>query len=162
MFWPQLPDYGCFPRWPADGQDWIHPDDVAIVRRCLPSERVVRRESFDGTYYHFSYGDVRFRLRPCLWLKVDAEGLDLGDCVETIGVGMERELFVAHVCGMHYVRRKGRILYRLRRGDRTVRRLYTADQLRLLDNKAKVRGGEIEHPVPRWSGSGARMEGLEL
>jgi hypothetical protein len=36
-----------------------------------------------------------------------------------------------------------------------------AEQLRLLDNKAKVREGEVEHPVPRWSGRGARIEGLE-
>ena len=119
---PQLPDYGCFLRWPEDGQGFIHPEDVAIVSRCLPSGRVFRRDSFDGVYYHFSYGRVRMRLRPCMWLKVATDGIDVGDKVETIGVGLEREQFVAEVLGMYFVTRKGCILYRLRRGDSIVPR----------------------------------------
>ena len=56
MEWPILPDYGCIHRWPQDGQGFIHPDDVPVATRCFPSERVFRRDRFDGTYYHYSYG----------------------------------------------------------------------------------------------------------
>src|SRR6056297_2020564 len=162
MQWPILPDYGCIPRWPVDGQAFIHPADVTIALRCFPSERVLRRERFDGTFYHFRYGRIRFRLRPMLWLKVQPEGIDVGDTVETVGVGMERELFVAKVWGMHYVRRKGRILYRLRRSDSVIPNLYTADQLRVLNDKTQLRAGEVQHPEPTWGGQGTKISGLDL
>ena len=139
MDWPPLPDYGCIPRWPQNGQGFIHPDDVPTATRCFPSERVFRRDRFDGVYYHYSYGSVRFRLRPSMWLKVDSDGIDVGDQVETVGAALERELFVAEVWGMYFVQRKGCILYRLRRGENHVPRLYTAKNLRLLKDKRKVR-----------------------
>lgn len=158
----QFPQYGLFPRWPEDGQGFIHPDDVPTATRVIPSERVVQRVAFDDVYYHYRYGKMRFRLRPCLWTKIDSEGIDIGDSVETIGVGLERELFVAQVWGMYYVRRKGRILYRLRKADTVVPRLYLADQLRLLTDKETVRESDIEYPVPRWTGTADTIEGIEL
>ena len=161
MQWPQLPDYGCIPRWPQAGQGFIHPDDVPIAMRCFPSERVLRRDHFDGVYYHYSYGAARFRLRPVMWLKVKAEGIDMGDWVETTGVGLERELFVAQIWGMYYVRRKGRILYRLRRAETKVPRLYAAEQLRLLTDKSTIRSGDHGHPAPKWSGQETERLKLE-
>ena len=35
---PELPDYGTFPRWPAEGSDWIHPDDLSGERLHLPPD----------------------------------------------------------------------------------------------------------------------------
>jgi hypothetical protein len=153
MQWPPLPDYGCIFRWPQSGQSFIHPDDVPIATRCFPSERVLRRDHFDGVYYHYSYGTVRFRLQPAMWLKVKSDGIDIGDAVETIGLGLERELFVAQVWGMYFVRRKGCILYRLKRGMTKVPRLFSASQLRLLTDKSTIRPGRSNHPAPKWSGT---------
>nr|WP_231615481.1 hypothetical protein [Novipirellula artificiosorum] len=130
------------------------------MTRRIPSERVFRRESFDGTYYHYRYGQVRFRLKPCLWLQVESDGLDIGDPVETVGVGMERELFIGEVFGMYFVRRKGCILYRLRRGDVVVPNLFTADSMRLLLDKSRIRPGEIAHPTPNVYDRSERMKGL--
>ena len=158
MQWPILPDYGCIARWPTDGQSFIHPDDVAIAIKCFPSERVLKRESFDGTYYHFCYGKVRFRLRPCMWLQVKYEGIDIGDQVETVGTGLERELFVAQVWGMHYIRRKGRIVYRLRRGDKVIPKLYPLEHLRLLTDKSSVREADFDHTPPQWTGDQTKVE----
>ncbi|MFK8111724.1 MAG: hypothetical protein AB8B91_05965 [Rubripirellula sp.] len=158
MDWPPLPDYGCIPRWPQDGQAFIHPDDLAVASRCFPSERVFRRDRFDGEYYHYSYGEIVFRLRPSLWLKVKTDGIDIGDQVETLGVAMERELFVAEVWGMYFVRRKGCILYRLRRGSTMVPRLYTCQQLRLLSTKTSVRPSETIHPTPKWHGESETLK----
>jgi hypothetical protein len=150
MEWPQLPDYGCIVRWPQDGQSFIHPDDVPVATRCFPSERVLRRERFDGVYYHYRYGSLRFRLRPVMWLKVTTDGIDVGDQVETTGLGLERELFVARVWGMYYVRQKGRILYRLKRNGSKVPGLYLANQLRLITDKTQLRPGDMDHPQPKW------------
>ncbi|MEM6779413.1 MAG: hypothetical protein AAF670_17290 [Planctomycetota bacterium] len=153
-----FPQYGLVARWPQDGQGWIHPADITTVTRLLPSERLLRRDAFDGSYYHYQYGQHRFRLRPCLWLPIGAtDGIDVGDEVETLGVGMERELFVGQVVGMYYVRRKGRILYRLRRGDRVMPQLYLHDHLRVLTPKQNVRPSDFEHPTPTWNGAGERI-----
>jgi len=152
MQWPVLPDYGCIFRWPVDGVDFIHPEDQEVALRCFPSERVFRREKFDGEYYHYRYGDVTFRLRPVMWLKVREEGIDVGDQVETIGVGLERDRFVAQVWGMYYLRRKGRMVYRLRRGEQEVPRLYTSDELKSLTEKSKIEAREGIYPSPQWKG----------
>ena len=87
-----------------------------------------------------------------MWLKVQYEGIDIGDQVETVGVGLERELFVAEVWGMHFVSRKGRIAYRLRRGDQLVPKLYTLEQLKLLTDKSSVREAGFDYPEPKWQG----------
>ena len=97
MDWPLLPDYGCIPRWPQEGQAFIHPDDVPIATRCFPSERVLRRDRFDGVYYHYSYGAIRFRLRPSMWLTVKPEGIDIGDVIVNIETSRLR-YFIVRVC----------------------------------------------------------------
>lgn len=154
MDWPPLPDYGCFPRWPQHGDDFIHPDDRTVATRFIPSGRVLRREKFDGTYYHYRYGQTSFRLQPAMWTRIKHEGIDIGDEVETVGMLLARELFVATVWGMHYVPRKGCILYRLKRGEMAVPRLYAAKDLRLLTNKEHVRERTFDYRAPTWDGTG--------
>lgn len=152
---PQLPDYGTFPRTPADGMDWIHPDDIAVVQGLIPSARVCRRFRFDDAYYHFSYGEIVFRLKPCMWLPVAFEGLDIGDRVETVGVGMQRELFVSVISDMVYHPGERRIGYRLS-GELRDDRMYHADQLRLLSDKTQLRPADAEYPPPTWNAEARR------
>ncbi|MEM0924582.1 MAG: hypothetical protein AAGJ83_00960 [Planctomycetota bacterium] len=154
MLSPQLPDYGCFIRWPENGQSFMHPDDVPIANQLIPSPRVLKRTAFDGTYYHYEYGQLRFRLRPTMWRRLRTDGIDIADQVETIGLGLERDRFVADVWGMYFVERKGCILYRLKRAGRVVPRLYPADQLRVLNQKASIRKGGTVYRAPEWDGSG--------
>jgi hypothetical protein len=152
---PLLPVYGVFPRTPADGTDWIHPDDAEIVAGLIPGNRVFCRHRFEDGYYHFRYGETRFRLRPCMWLPITAEGIDIGDSVETIGVGLREELFVSEVIGMFYFQRDRRIQYQLARNP-TSGKLYLAEQLRLLTHKAELRPGDTVHPEPRWNDAARR------
>ena len=161
MQWPQLPDYGCFLRWPENGQSFIHPDDVATATRLIPSPRVLKRVSFDGVYYHYGYGKLRFRLRPAMWLSVRTEGIEIGDQVETIGIGLERDRYVARVWGMYYIQRKGCILYRLRRGQQMVPNLMPSEHLRLITDKSSVRPGTTSYRSPKWTGQGATLDGVE-
>ena len=82
------PKYGCFPWWPEDGDDWVHPEDVAIARSMIPSDRVFRRDGASGKFLVLRYGKVRFRVRPALWLEVEPEGFEIGDWVEVLPRGM--------------------------------------------------------------------------
>jgi hypothetical protein len=85
------PKYGYFPRWPQDGNGWIHPDDVATARAMIPSGRVFRRDGTAGEYALLHYGDVTLRVRPALWQEVEPEGLAIGDWVEVLSRGMLNE-----------------------------------------------------------------------
>jgi hypothetical protein len=133
MISPQLPDYGVYAWWPEAGHAWIHPDDVALVTQLIPSDRVFRRERFDGVYYHLCYDQHRCRVRPSMWLKVPYEGFDCGEEVEVLSDGMMREPFVGVILEMHYQRSKGKILYTLRRADVTLPQQYLSGQFRKLD-----------------------------
>ena len=42
------PQFGYFPWWPEDGDGWVHPEDVAIARSLIPSERVFCRDGEAG------------------------------------------------------------------------------------------------------------------
>lgn len=146
---PVLPDYGVFLRSPADGSDWIHPDDHRIVDGMVPSKRVFCRFLYEDDFYHFRYGDIVFRLRPCLWLPVRGEGFDIGDRVETTGVGLSQELFVTEITGMMFDDSAGEIRYQLARTPISGK-LYSAANLRLLSDKTKLRQGDTVHPLPKW------------
>lgn len=147
---PVFPDYGVFLRSPADGSNWIHPDDHEIVAGMVPSKRVFCRFLYENGFYHFRYGDIVFRLRPCLWLPLRGEGFDLGDRVETTGVGLSQELFVSEITGMFFNDSAGEICYQLARTP-TSGKLYSAEHLRLLSDKTKLREGDTIHPLPHWN-----------
>jgi hypothetical protein len=147
---PTLPDYGVFLRTPADGSQWIHPEDHATVIGLIPSHRVFCRFRFADGFYHFRYGATVFRLRPCLWLPVRGEGFDIGDRVETTGVGLSQELFVSEITAMLFDDRASEIRYQLARTPISGK-LYSGGQLRLLSDKTQLRPSDTIHPVPKWN-----------
>ncbi len=85
------PKYGYFPRWPEDGNDWLHPEDVATARMMIPSNRVFCRDGMSGEFHILHYGDATIRARPTLWQEVDFEGFVIGDWVEVNSRGMMNE-----------------------------------------------------------------------
>lgn len=126
-------------HWPEDGTQFIHVDDVLAARKCIPSTRVFRRDKFDGEFYHCVYGGIHFRIRPSLWQTVASEGFDIGDEVETIGVGMQRELFVGKIASMEFSQSKRQIVYQLERRQVILPRQFQASELRLLVDKTRIR-----------------------
>lgn len=79
----QLPDkFGCYLRWPENGTDWIHPEDVATCTRLIPSNRVFQKQVSDRQYNLLVYGPDSIRVRPTLWLEVETDGYRIGDRVE--------------------------------------------------------------------------------
>jgi hypothetical protein len=85
------PKYVCFLRWPQNGNDWLHPDDVARARTMIPSQRVFRRDGIDGEFHRLYYGNITLRARSALWQEVAFEGFDIGDWVEVLSHGMRNE-----------------------------------------------------------------------
>lgn len=142
MVRPQLPDYGVFLQWPHPGTAWVHPEDVKAVERVIPSNRVFRREAYEAPYYRYRYGDLVLRLKPSMWLALEGEGFDIGDQVETVGVGMQQDLFVARIRERRYDHRRQQIYYRLQRGDRILSERFEASQMRLIDEKVDLRPAE--------------------
>jgi hypothetical protein len=124
------PKYGCFPWWPEDGNDWLHPEDVATARAMIPSGRVFRRDSSDGDYLLMRYGDVTLRVRRTLWQEVEPEGFELGDCVEVLSRGLQNEPRTGVIREMLWDRRAKAIRYLISDNNVPINEEYTRDDLR--------------------------------
>ncbi len=123
--------YGVYPWWPEDGEDWIHPEDREIVRTLLPGPRVFRREpKMRGRLYELSYGDVKFRVRPTLWLTVPGEGFEVGDRVEIKSMLGENPPDVAVIQEMFWSSREKVIHYLVELHEMVNERRFRAKDLR--------------------------------
>jgi len=124
------PAYRVYPWWPENGDSWVHPDDVRLARRLIPSTRVFRRAGREGDYLVLSYGKWRLRVKPTLRQAIPGDGFNLGDRVEVCSRMGKNRAMVATIGGMYWNARYRAIEYRLRRRDMTLARRYTAEDLR--------------------------------
>jgi hypothetical protein len=128
------PKYGCFLRWPQDGNDWLHPDDVSLARTIIPSGRIFRRDGADGEFHRLRYGTIMFRARPALWQEVPNEGIDIGDWVEVLSHGMRNEPRTGVICDMLWDVRKRGVRYQIRENDVPIADLYTREDLQRVES----------------------------
>jgi hypothetical protein len=127
------PKYGYFPRWPQDGNGWIHPDDVAAARAMIPSGRVFRRDGTAGEYALLHYGDVTLRVRPALWQEVEPEGLAIGDWVEVLSRGMLNAPRTGMVRELLWDEDVRALRYQIEEGGQLIDRLYTREDLQRVE-----------------------------
>jgi hypothetical protein len=127
------PTYGVFRWWPENGESWIHPFDIGIVRRLVPGTRVFRREDLDEKWLLVAYGNIRFRVRSTIWYEVEFEGFNIGDYVEVKSRMGKADPFVGYVRHMNWNHRYKRIEYTLDRSDITQVRAYVAEDLTIVD-----------------------------
>lgn len=79
----QTPDrFGVYLWWPEEGTDWIHPDDVDLACKLIPSRRIFQRLVGDDGWSCLIYGESSIRVKPTLWLEVESDGYLVGDRVE--------------------------------------------------------------------------------
>lgn len=123
------PKYGCFPWWPEDGNDWVHPDDVAKARAMIPSGRVFRRDGEEGDYLLMHYGDTTLRVRRTLWQEVEPEGFEIGDWVEVLGRGMRNEPRTGIIRDVLWDARSDQLYYLILENDVPINEQYTRDDL---------------------------------
>jgi len=124
------PKYGYFPWWPEDGDDWVHPEDVALARSLIPSGRIFRRDGDRGDFVVMHYGDVRVRVRPKLWQEVEPEGFEIGDWVEVLSLGMRNEPRTGVIRDVMWDTDARGIRYFIRENDLPIAEPYAADELR--------------------------------
>jgi hypothetical protein len=122
--------YGYFPRWPEDGDAWVHPEDVAQARAVIPSNRVFRRDGNHGVFHRLYYGPVVIRTRPALWQEVAYEGFDIGDWVEVLSRGMRNEPHTGIIREMLWHDRLRGVCYQIVESDNLIPDLYTRDDIR--------------------------------
>ncbi len=136
--WPEMPDCGVYLVWPCDGVEWIHPDDVSLVESWIPSTRVFRRHSFDGTYYRLQYGEQSVRVKPSMWRRVEDEGLSVGDRVEILSHFQENEPGLGIISEMRFDKSSSRILYTVVSRELPLPRAFVATDLVLLTRKPQL------------------------
>ena len=124
------PKYGHYPWWPEDGDDWVHPDDVARARAMIPSERVFRRDGSEGDYLLLHYGEVTLRVRRTLWQEVEPEGFEIGDWVEVRTRGMHNEPRTGTIAEMLWDQHAGELRYQIVENDRLIETRYSREDLR--------------------------------
>ena len=107
--------FGAFPRWPEDGTDWIHPDDVQLVEGLIPSRRIFERHRLNGDneYSKVCYGELSIRIRPVLWLEVKTDGYLIGDRVEIRSRMGAKKPDIASIQEMFWDRKRAMVEYRL-------------------------------------------------
>lgn len=138
------PRYGYYPWWPQNGDDWVHPEDVALARRLIPSPRVFRREGGSGPYARLRYGDVCLRVKPTLWQEVASEGLEMGDWVEVLSRMRANDPRTGVVCEIHWDDRARGLRYQVRDNDRAIPNWFSAEDLRPLDPPSPRESVRIE------------------
>ncbi len=135
IIWPELPDCGVYLTWPQAGVEWIHPEDIHLAEELIPSGRVFRRVSFDGTYYRLEYGDRVLRVKPTMWSKVHEEGFWIGDQVEIKGDFLTNEPSIAAITEARFDAATGMIAYTLIQRDMMLDKNLHADELRCLTKR---------------------------
>jgi hypothetical protein len=143
---PALPDWGVYLRWPGNGEAWIHPQDIGLVRGLVPSRRVFRRSRWDGEFYHLHYGELRFRVRPSMWVRVPNIDLEVGQQVELLSSQQKNDPGIFRIAGILFVPARGEIEYALHGEELTLKRKFSRDDLRPLQVQHQLRAGFYEHP----------------
>ena len=128
------PKYGYFPHWPQDGNDWLHPDDVATARAMIPSLRVFCRDGVVGDFSVLHYGEVAVRVKPALWQEVEPEGIEIGDWVEVLARGMLNEPRTGIVREMLWDEDARAIRYQISEAGQPVENLYAREDLQRVDS----------------------------
>ena len=124
------PRYGYYPRWPQDGDDWVHPDDVSFARGAIPSWRIWRREAMEDAYDVLTYGELRIRVLPALWIGVAGEGINIGDWVEVKSRMQQNTYRIARIREMQWSTHESLIRYQVEARHFLVPSGFTRDDLR--------------------------------
>lgn len=124
------PKYGHYPWWPEDGDDWVHPEDVRLVRSLIPSPRIFRREGQWQDYIILHYGQLRFRVKRTLWQEVPFEGFNVGDWVEVMSRGQANTFRTGVIRDMHWDAHAGAIRYFIDENGVRLTNAFSAEDLR--------------------------------
>lgn len=127
------PKYGTYPWWPENGDDWIHPEDVELARRLIPSARVFRRDGEQGPFVVLHYGAIKLRVLRTLWQEVPEAGFDFGDWVEVLSRGHRNTPRTGTIREIVWNSASRDIGYQILENGQPVSKLYSAADLRRVE-----------------------------
>ena len=149
--------YGIYRWWPEEGEDWIHPYDIGIVRQMIPGLRVFRREDLDDDWELVSYGDIQFRVKPTIWLQVAHEGFNVGDYVEIKSRMGQAQAFMGRIKESVWNQRYACIEYYLYRSDKIQTKAYHKADLNPASAIQKFKLSESDSPPYNGPASGGGL-----
>ncbi|RMF40741.1 MAG: hypothetical protein D6753_10995 [Planctomycetota bacterium] len=156
-----MPDCGVYLHWPAEGESWIHPEDVATVRQLIPSRRVLRRLHWDGRYYQLQYGRHRMRVRPTLWTRVEGVDLEVGEQVELLSKMGKNDAGIYRIAEIAFLPQVQQVVYYLQRGDLRMNHPFRREDLRPLHVRHRLRSDFYKFEPPGFDRS-ADIELLDV
>ncbi len=127
------PRYGHFPRWPEDGDHWVHPEDVSLARQLIPSPRIWRRDGQHGIFAILHYGTIRLRVLPRMWLQTPRPAHEIGHWVEVRPRGMQNDPHTGRVRHLLWDDHTRQIHYQLEVAQHPLETRYTAADLKPIE-----------------------------
>lgn len=158
---PELPDWGVYLTWPSEGQSWIHPADLSLALRLIPSCRVFHRTRWDHTFYQLHYGELTIRVRPTLWVRVESVDLYVGQQVELLARNGTNDPGIFNIRDILFCPRKQQIEYSLSQRGMTLKRRFAREDLRPLRIVHSLRSGFFQH-LPQTSNFPPDLELLDV
>jgi hypothetical protein len=76
--------WGVFPWNPEHGHQHIHPDDLAIAQKCLPTLVVFQCVAESEVYITLKYKHIILRVKPELYQVVDEPIVGVGGSVSIL------------------------------------------------------------------------------
>lgn len=155
------PKYGYYPRWPQDGDDWLHPEDVAFARTLFPSHKIWKREGQQGGFHVIRYGAQMLRVRSALWQEVPTPDYQIGDWVEVRTRMMKNEAHTGCVVDVEWDEYRGEIVYHIEQRDKRIVNAYTIDDLASIEKPTNYYHSTLASDSPEATeGVDELVEGL--
>jgi hypothetical protein len=158
---PELPDWGVYLTWPTEGQSWIHPADLSLALRLIPSHRVFHRTRWDRTFYQLHYGELSIRVRPTLWVRVEAVDLQVGQQVELLARNGANDPGIFTIRDILFCPRKQETEFSLSQRGMTLPKRFARQDLRPLRVVPSLRSGFFQH-LPQTSKFPPDLEFLDV
>jgi hypothetical protein len=149
VYRPDMPDFGVYALWPEPGDNWYHPDDTAIIAELVPSNKVLMRTHYDGTYYHLRYGAKVVRVRPTMWQSVAPIDLEIGQPVEILPRYGRNDPGIGFIVDILHNLNQCHTQYFVRRSEMKIPSAFERDDLRPLEIKHQLRVGFYQHALPK-------------
>lgn len=162
------PKYGHFPWWPEDGNDWVHPDDVAMARSFIPGPRIWCRDGeqplnaeVDQKFVILHYGTDQLRVRPRLWQEIPPPEFALGDWIEVRSRLMTNDPHTGRIREVLWDEVEGAVRYQISVGGKPLERRYEADDLKHVEPTKLQTDMRLEPPADDQEVE-ELVEGLEV
>lgn len=159
------PRYGYYPNWPEDGDQWLHPEDVELARRVLPSRKIWRRAAEQGNFHGFHeirHGDQRLRVKSVLWQEVAPPHFRIGDWIEVRTRLHTNEAHTGRVVDLEWDDYRKQIVYHIEENDQPIVNVYTADDLKPVAKPTDYQHSVLPADTPEATeGVDELVEGLD-